>query len=169
MLNIINDCNIYLRTLTVRIACVDSGNQDIHLPHYATDHAAGMDIHAAVHTDVEIMPGATALIPSGFSMEIPHGYEAQVRPRSGLALKYGVTVLNAPGTIDSDYRGELKIILINHGKEPFIVHRGDRIAQLVVAAHERIAWEPVEVLNETARGSGGFGHTGKETNITNNA
>jgi len=148
--------------LAIRIARVNPGAADIPLPHYATQDSAGMDIHAAVAEDIAILPGAAALIPSGFSIEVPSGYEAQVRPRSGLALKHGVTVLNAPGTIDADYRGEVGVILINHGKQAFTVRRGDRIAQLVVAAHERVAWVESESLDATARGEGGFGHTGIE-------
>ncbi len=119
-----------------------------------------MDIPAAVESDVVLQPGETALIPTGFSIELPRGIEGQVRPRSGLAIKYGIGILNAPGTIDSDYRGEVKIILTNFGKKPFTVHRGDRIAQLVIASYVRIAWTEVESLEETGRGSGGFGHTG---------
>jgi dUTP pyrophosphatase len=146
--------------LSVRIARIVPTTEDIPVPHYATEHSAGMDIHAAVQSDVSIAPGETALIPSGFCIEVPPGYEAQVRPRSGLALKHGVTVLNAPGTIDADYRGEVGVILINHGNQPFVVKRGDRIAQLVVAAHERVQWQTVAELGATARGEGGFGHTG---------
>ena len=153
------------KQLTVRITRAHLGANDIPLPHYATEHSAGMDIHAAVPEEMHIEPGHTALVPSGFCIEVPPGYEAQVRPRSGLALKHGVTVLNTPGTIDADYRGEVGVILINHSREPFIVKRGDRIAQLVVAAHERVAWEEVAELNATVRGEGGFGHTGVQKKV----
>lgn len=120
-----------------------------------------MDILAAVDAPVTIAPGGSALIPSGFSIELPRGFEAQIRPRSGLALKYGIGILNAPGTIDSDYRGEVKVILTNFGSTDFVVSRGDRIAQMVVARHARVAWDVTDALDETARGAGGFGHTGK--------
>ena len=119
--------------ITVRISRVDGNASDIPLPAYATTDASGMDIHAAVEGDLTIAPGQTVLIPSGFRIEIPRGYEAQVRPRSGLAIKHGIGILNAPGTIDADYRGELKVILTNFGSGPFVVRRGDRIAQLVFA------------------------------------
>lgn len=128
------------------------------LPAYATDGAAGMDVLAA--EDVEIAPGARHAVATGFALAIPAGYEIQVRPRSGLALKHGITVPNTPGTIDSDYRGELKVILINHGTEPFAIARGDRIAQLVLAPVVQARWDEVEDLDETARGAGGFGSTG---------
>ena len=132
------------------------------LPAYQSAHAAGLDLVAAVpETEpVELTPGARALIPTGFALELPHGHEAQVRPRSGLAIKHGITLLNSPGTVDSDYRGEIMIIMINHGAEPFIIRRGDRIAQLIVAPVSRVETVAVEALNETARGQGGFGSTG---------
>jgi dUTP pyrophosphatase len=130
------------------------------LPAYATAHAAGMDLCAAVANDMVIEPGKRALVPTGLSMAIPEGYEAQVRPRSGLALKNGITVLNSPGTIDADYRGEVQVILANLGTESFTITRGMRIAQMVVAAHARVEWETVSSLPETARGAGGFGSTG---------
>lgn len=119
-----------------------------------------MDIHAAVEHSLTILPGETAVVPSGFSIELPHGYEAQVRPRSGLAARHQIGVLNSPGTIDSDYRGEIKVILTNFGRENFVVKRGDRIAQLVIAQYSRVEWEEVKSLNDTSRGGGGFGHTG---------
>jgi len=119
-----------------------------------------MDIYAAVDDEMKIAPGETVLVPTGFSVEIPRGYEAQIRPRSGLAIKHHVGILNAPGTIDSDYRGEVKIILTNFGKEPFTVKRGDRIAQMVVASYSKVLWDEVDSLENTARGAGGFGHTG---------
>ncbi|HTR81939.1 MAG TPA: dUTP diphosphatase [Bacteroidota bacterium] len=139
---------------------MSSSASDISLPHYATEGAAGMDIYAAVDDEMKIAPGETVLVPTGFSVEIPRGYEAQIRPRSGLAIKHHVGILNAPGTIDSDYRGEVKIILTNFGKEPFTVKRGDRIAQMVVASYSKVLWDEVDSLENTARGAGGFGHTG---------
>ena len=129
------------------------------LPAYATAHAAGMDVVAA--EDVALAPGARHAVATGFAIAIPEGYEVQVRPRSGLALKYGVTCLNTPGTIDADYRGEVKVILANLGSEPFPVHRGDRIAQLVPAPVQQATFEEVEELDETVRGAGGFGSTGR--------
>ncbi|MDE1900441.1 MAG: dUTP diphosphatase [Alphaproteobacteria bacterium] len=134
--------------------------ESLSLPSYATEHAAGMDLCAAVTNDVVLQPGQRTLIPTGLSIALPAGYEAQVRPRSGLALKNGITVLNSPGTIDADYRGEVQVILANLGTEAFTVTRGMRIAQMVVAAYARVEWQQVERLNETARGAGGFGSTG---------
>jgi dUTP pyrophosphatase len=119
-----------------------------------------MDIYAVVADDVTLQPGETVLIPTGFSVEIPRGYEAQIRPRSGLAIKHQVGILNSPGTIDSDYRGEVKIILSNFGKNAFTVKRGDRIAQMVISSYTKVVWNEVDTLNTTARGAGGFGHTG---------
>jgi len=148
-------------TLKVRISRVDSTINDIPLPSYATEGSSGMDIYAAVENNVTLKKGKTVLIPTGFYIEVPRGYEAQVRPRSGLALKYGITVLNTPGTIDSDYRGEVKIILSNFGNEDFIIRRGDRIAQLVIAPVAKVVWDEVETLESTERGAGGFGHTGQ--------
>lgn len=133
---------------------------DLALPAYATEHSAGMDLLAAVDKDVTLAPGARALIPAGISIALPDGYEAQVRPRSGLALKHGVTVLNAPGTVDADYRGEVGVILVNHGDAPFVVSRGMRIAQMIIASYARASLHPVERLEESARGAGGFGSTG---------
>ena len=133
---------------------------DIPLPEYATTGSAGMDLRAAVTAEVVLRPMERKLIPTGFRIELPEGYEAQVRPRSGLALKYGVTMVNTPGTIDSDYRGELSVILINLGAEDFTIKRGDRIAQMVIAPVTRVLLEEVSEVNETTRGSGGFGHTG---------
>ena len=130
------------------------------LPAYATGSSAGMDVRAAVETPVTLAPLGRAVIPTGLFLEIPVGYEVQVRPRSGLAAKKGITVLNAPGTIDADYRGEVCVILVNLSQEPFVVERGERIAQLVLARHEVMDWEPVEVLEESERGEGGFGSTG---------
>lgn len=136
--------------------------QGLALPSQQTRGAAGMDIAAALAPGsvIEIAPGKVAMIPSGFAMALPDGYEAQIRPRSGLAAKFGVTVLNAPGTVDADYRGEVKVMLINHGAESFAVHRGDRIAQMVVAPVSRVIFEQRDVLDETQRGQGGHGSTG---------
>ncbi|HXR96158.1 MAG TPA: dUTP diphosphatase [Rhizomicrobium sp.] len=134
--------------------------RDLALPHYATSGSAGLDLIAAVEEEIELLPGQRAAIPCGIAIELPHGYDAQVRPRSGLALNQGVTVLNAPGTIDSDYRGEVKAILINHGAEPFLVKRGAKIAQMVIARHEQAEIEESEALSDSARGGGGFGSTG---------
>ncbi len=131
------------------------------LPQYETEHAAGMDIRANLEESVELKPLERVLIKTGLFFEIPIGYEAQVRPRSGLAFKKGITVLNSPGTIDADYRGEVGVILINLSNENFIIEDGERIAQVVFAKHEKISWENVEILNNTDRGTGGFGHTGK--------
>ena len=134
--------------------------RDLPLPKYETSGAAGMDLLAAVEQEMVIEPGAVALVPTGIAFALPTHLEAQVRPRSGLAAKHGVTVLNAPGTIDSDYRGEVKAILINHGKAPFKVERGMRIAQLVIAPVQQIRWEETSTLDASARGAGGFGSTG---------
>ncbi|MDQ6779976.1 MAG: dUTP diphosphatase [Candidatus Eremiobacteraeota bacterium] len=130
------------------------------LPAYMTEDAAGCDVLAAVVEDVVLAPGRRALVPAGFCMELPRGVEAQIRPRSGLAIKHGVTCLNAPGTIDADYRGPVCVILINHGEEPFVVHRGDRIAQMVIARVERAELRATESLGTTKRAGGGFGSTG---------
>ncbi|HUO03270.1 MAG TPA: dUTP diphosphatase [Rhizomicrobium sp.] len=134
--------------------------RDLALPHYATHGAAGLDLIAAVEEEIELLPGQRAAIPCGIAIELPHGYEAQVRPRSGLALNQGLTVLNAPGTIDSDYRGEVKAILINHGAEPFLIKRGAKIAQMVIARHEQAEIVESDALSDSARGAGGFGSTG---------
>jgi len=133
------------------------------LPTYATTESAGMDLTAALEEALELGAGDRALIPTGLSIALPHGFEAQIRPRSGLALNHGVTVLNSPGTIDADYRGEIKVILINHGKEPFTIQRGMRIAQMVVERYTHVNWRVVEELKENnERGEGGFGSTGEE-------
>ncbi len=133
---------------------------DLPLPHYATLGSAGLDLLAAVDAEMVIEPGKRAAVPTGIAIELPLGVEAQVRPRSGLALNQGITCLNAPGTIDSDYRGEIKAILINHGDQPFRISRGMKIAQIVIARHEQAALVEVESLSESERGSGGFGSTG---------
>ncbi|MEY3443597.1 MAG: hypothetical protein RLZZ519_1878 [Bacteroidota bacterium] len=135
-----------------------SGNP---LPFYATSQSAGMDLCAALSEPMVLASGEYRLVPTGLFIELPSGYEAQIRPRSGLAFKHGVTVLNAPGTIDADYRGEIGVLLINHGKQPFEIRNGDRIAQMVVAAHATVEWQLAKTLESTARGAGGFGHTGK--------
>ena len=131
------------------------------LPAYETAHAAGMDLRADVETTVVLKPMERKLIPTGLYIELPEGFEAQIRPRSGLAFKHGIGIVNSPGTIDADYRGEIKVLLINFSTVDFEINTGDRIAQMVVAKHERVNWEQVEVLNETQRGEGGYGHTGK--------
>jgi dUTP pyrophosphatase len=138
-------------------------SQGLALPGYETAGSAGMDLRAAVAEDspITLAPGARALVPTGLKIALEPGFEAQVRPRSGLALKYGITCLNSPGTIDSDYRGEVGVILINHGAEPFVIRRGERIAQMIVARHEQATIAEVDSLDETARGAGGFGSTGR--------
>ncbi|WP_407426597.1 dUTP diphosphatase [Arcticibacter sp.] len=130
------------------------------LPAYETALSAGMDIRAFVTEDIILKPFQRSLIPSGLFIELPQGFEAQIRPRSGLALKHGITVLNSPGTIDADYRGEIKILLINLSDTDFRIQSGDRIAQMIIAKHEQISWEAADSLNETSRGAGGYGHTG---------
>jgi dUTP pyrophosphatase len=134
--------------------------RDLPLPTYATANSAGLDLLAAVAADMILAPGARSLVPTGIAIALPEGYEAQVRPRSGLALKHGVTVLNAPGTIDADYRGEVGVILVNLGEAPFVIRRGDRIAQMILAPVARLGWQESADLDETARGAGGFGSTG---------
>lgn len=134
--------------------------KDLPLPSYATDQSAGLDLYAAITEDITLQPGDIKLVPSGIAIALPQGYEAQVRSRSGLSLKNGVIVLNAPGTIDADYRGEIMGIMTNLGKEPFLVTRGLRFAQLVIAQHERVDWNQVAGLEVTIRGTGGFGSTG---------
>ncbi|NLJ42262.1 MAG: dUTP diphosphatase [Bacteroidales bacterium] len=132
------------------------------LPEYSTEHAAGMDIRANLDEDIVLEPMKRALVKTGLYIEIPVGYEAQIRPRSGLAIKKGITVLNSPGTIDADYRGEVCIILINLSEENFVIKDGERICQMVISSHEKAEWVQVEELVQTERGEGGFGHTGKE-------
>jgi len=144
----------------VRIRVIN--RSDNPLPEYGTAHAAGMDIRAWIkEEETLIAPGEIKLIHTGLYIEIPVGYEAQIRPRSGLALKHGITVLNTPGTIDADYRGEVGIILVNHGKEDFVIRNGERICQMIISKHEVSEWIETDVLEETERGAGGFGHTGK--------
>ena len=149
-----------MATLEVRIQRLP-GNGDLPLPAYQSQDAVGMDLHAAVREEVTLAPGAVAAIPCGIALALPAGFEAQVRPRSGLAAKHGITLVNTPGTIDPDYRGEVKALLINHGREPFRVTRGMRIAQMVVMPVPRVEWVEVDRLPETERGEGGFGHTGR--------
>jgi dUTP pyrophosphatase len=148
--------------IVIRVQKLPHG-EGLHLPAYQSDGAAGMDLQAAVsaETPVVLQPGQRALIPTGLAFELPRGFEAQVRPRSGLAVRDGVTVLNSPGTIDADYRGEIKVLLINHGQEPFIVERGDRVAQLVVQAVARAQLRLAVELASSERGAGGFGSTGR--------
>ncbi|MDF3023931.1 MAG: dut [Alphaproteobacteria bacterium] len=147
------------KTVAVSITQLPNA-KGLNLPNYATELSAGVDLEAAVETPVTLKPGERQLIPTGLAIALPEGYEAQVRPRSGLAFKNGVTVLNSPGTIDADYRGEVKVILANLGTEPFTVERGMRVAQMVVAQYTRVSFNLVEQLDETARGAGGFGSTG---------
>ena len=153
-----------MKTVRARIVRVRGARDaDLPLPQPATPGSAGMDLRAAVAEPLELAPGARALVPTGFALELPEGYEGQVRPRSGLALRHGITLPNAPGTIDADFRGEVCVILANLGQEPFLVKRGDRIAQLVIAPVTRALWVEVEATDALApsgRGSGGFGHTG---------
>lgn len=146
--------------LKIKITRLDEKYSDIALPEYSTSGSAGMDIRAALDEPMSIAPGAIEMVPTSLAIALESGYECQVRSRSGLAAKHGIFALNSPGTIDSDYRGEIKVILANFGKEPFVVNNGDRIAQLVVARYESVVWEPVASLSDTERGSGGFGSTG---------
>lgn len=142
-----------------QVRIVNHGDQP--LPAYATPLSAGMDLHAHLPAPITLAPLQRALVPTGLSIELPEGTEAQIRPRSGLALKHGITCLNSPGTIDADYRGEVKVLLVNLSDTPFEIQPGERIAQMVVAHHARVEWLPVEALSTTLRGEGGFGHTGK--------
>ena len=143
----------------VSISIINQSNNP--LPHYATEGSSGMDMRAFLQEDVVLQPLERALIPTGLFIELPEGFEVQVRPRSGLAIKQGITCLNSPGTVDADYRGELKVILINLSNEPQTICSGDRIAQMVLQKVEKINWQPVNTINDTKRGAGGFGHTGK--------
>lgn len=152
----------YSETGSVRVRILREPHAEgLPLPRYETQHAAGVDLRAAIDTPVELAPGERAIVPTGIRIALPAGTEAQVRPRSGLAARNGISLVNAPGTIDSDYRGEIKVILINHGIEAFRIERGDRIAQMIVAPVLRVDWNEVETLEDTARGDGGFGHTGR--------
>jgi len=145
--------------MPIKVKIVNTSNNPV--PEYATDGASGMDLRANLNSPLEFLPMERLLVPTGLFIELPQGYEAQVRPRSGLAIKYGITCLNSPGTIDSDYRGEIKIVLINLSSEKQIINPGDRIAQLVLQKVEKIIWEQVSVLQETVRSNRGFGSTGK--------
>jgi dUTP pyrophosphatase len=136
------------------------GNDDLALPAYETEHASGMDLRAAVTETTVLQPGARLAVPTGICIAIPPGYEGQVRPRSGLAFREGISMINTPGTIDADYRGEIKVLLINLGEKPFLIRRGDRIGQLIVAPVARVEWQELQSLDITLRGEGGFGHTG---------
>jgi dUTP pyrophosphatase len=138
------------------------GTEDLPLPFYQTEGAAGMDVYAALLAPVTLAPGERTAIPTGIAIAVPYGYEAQIRPRSGLARNQGIALVNAPGTIDADYRGEIQVLLINLGQEPFSIKRGDRIAQMVIAPVLRVVWEETETLDDTERGAGGFGHTGRQ-------
>ena len=143
----------------LRIKVINKSAHD--LPAYASALAAGLDLKANLENAITLRPMQRELVPTGLFIELPGGYEAQVRPRSGLAVKHGITVLNSPGTVDADYRGEVKVLLVNLSSEDFVIHNGERIAQLVVARHEQVEWVPVNTLNESDRGSGGFGSTGR--------
>lgn len=146
-------------SLVVHIARLRNA-EGLPVPHYQTEHSAGVDLYAAVNEQTVVEAGSWKLVPTGFAVAIPEGYEGQVRPRSGLALKHGIGLLNSPGTIDADYRGEISIILFNFSEKPFIIQRGDRIAQMVFSRVEKARFVQVETLSDTARGAGGFGHTG---------
>lgn len=145
---------------TVQISRVRDGFDDLPLPAYATDGAAGMDVRAAIEEPIVLSPGERASVPTGIAIALPAGFECQVRPRSGLAMKHGISMVNNPGTVDEDYRGEISVLLINHGPEPFSIGRGERIAQIVIARYEKIEWDVADALPESTRGSGGFGSTG---------
>ena len=151
-----------MENINIKIKRISKEYIDIPLPEYATEGSAGMDIRAATSDPIVIKKGEVVVVPTNLSVEIPHGYEIQVRPRSGLAVKHGIGILNSPGTIDSDYRGEIKIILSNFGLEDFIIQKGDRIAQLIVSRVFRAYFLEENSLNESKRGTGGFGHTGKD-------
>lgn len=139
----------------------ETGCEDLPLPAYESDQAAGMDLRAAVTETLTVAPGERAMVPTGIRIALPPGTEAQVRPRSGLAIRHGISMVNSPGTIDADYRGEVQVLLINHGQEPFTINRGDRIAQMVIAPVLQAEWEIVDDLESSVRGEGGFGHTGR--------
>lgn len=144
--------------MIMKIKVVNKGHQP--LPEYATPQSAGMDLRANIDSPITLKPMARQLVPTGLYIALPAGFEAQIRPRSGLALKHGITVLNTPGTIDADYRGELMVLLVNFSDTDFVINDGERIAQMVIARHEQGTFEPVEILDETERGAGGYGHTG---------
>ena len=146
------------RNEMLKVKIINRGRQP--LPTYATALSAGMDLRANIDEDITLLPMQRQLVPTGLHIALPEGYEAQIRPRSGLALKHGITVLNTPGTVDADYRGEIMVLLVNFSNEPFIVKDGERIAQMIVAKHEQVSFELTETLDETERGAGGYGHTG---------
>ncbi|MDZ7765258.1 MAG: dUTP diphosphatase [Melioribacteraceae bacterium] len=150
-----------MESIKIKIKRISDEFSDIPLPHYTTEGSAGMDIRAAVSSAVTLAPGSIELLPTNLSVEIPTGYEIQIRPRSGLAAKHGIGILNSPGTIDSDYSGEVKVILFNFGKEPFTIERGERIAQMIISKVYRAEIEESDSLADSKRGAGGFGHTGK--------
>lgn len=143
----------------MKVKIINKSKHD--LPQYATELSAGLDLRADIENPIELKPLERVLVPTGLYLELPKGYEAQIRPRSGLAFKHGLTVLNSPGTIDADYRGEIRVILVNLSNEVFEIKDGERICQMVIAQHAQVEWESVEEINETERGAGGFGHTGK--------
>jgi len=147
--------------MKIAITRLSPATQDVPLPMYTTAESAGMDVRAAVEQDLVVRPKETVLVPTGFAIAIPPGFEAQIRPRSGLAIKHQIGILNSPGTIDADYRGEVRIILTNFGATDFLIKRGDRIAQMVIAPYVKAEWEERESLDATGRGAGGFGHTGR--------
>lgn len=144
--------------MSVQVSIINRSHHN--LPSYSTPLSAGMDIRANLDAPITLQPGERRLIPTGLFIALPEGYEAQIRPRSGLAIKHGITVLNSPGTIDADYRGEIGIIIINHSDKAFVIEDGERVGQMVVARYERVAWNETDTLDETERGAGGFGHTG---------
>jgi dUTP pyrophosphatase len=151
-----------MENINIKIKRISKEYNDIPFPEYATEGSAGMDIRATINESVIIKKGEVVMVPTNLSVEIPLGYEIQVRPRSGLAVKHGIGILNSPGTVDSDYRGEIKIILFNYGKEDFLIQKGERIAQLIISRVFRAEFKEENSLNESKRGIGGFGHTGKE-------
>ncbi len=149
------------RIISVPVTRLRPGYDDIPLPEYATEHAAGADLRAAIDEAIELQPGDIVAVPTNLAIELPPQLEAQVRPRSGLALKHGIILPNSPGTIDADYRGEIKVIMSNIGRAPYLIQRGERIAQLIIAPVYHVSWQETQSLSETDRGSGGFGHSGK--------
>lgn len=149
-----------MNKITIKVQRIRDGG-DLSLPAYMTEHSAGMDLYADLEKDIVLNPMKRVLISTGIAIALPEGFEAQIRPRSGLSLKHGITLVNSPGTIDADYRGEIKVIVINFGDSPFVIKRGERIAQMVVHKVTRVKWDETSDLDETKRGSGGFGHTGE--------
>ena len=145
--------------MSLKVRIVNNSKND--LPVYSTAYSAGMDLRANIDEDIVMQPLERKLLPTGLFIELPKGYEAQIRPRSGMAIKHGISVLNTPGTIDADYRGEIKVILVNMSNESYVIKPGERICQMVISKHEEVTWDEVDALNESGRGEGGFGHTGK--------